>query len=235
VNPKFSGLKRIVFEANRRLGAAGLVQLTWGNVSGIDRDAGIVVIKPSGVPYAELSAENMVAVALADGRVVEGALRPSSDTPTHLELYRSFSRIGGICHTHSVHATMFAQAARELPALGTTHADHFYGAVPVCRALTPDEAADDYEANTGRAIVDLFREKNLDPNVMPAVLQAYHAPFTWGRDPHDAVDNSIALETCAQIAAGTLALNPALESLPLHLLEKHHRRKHGPDAYYGQP
>jgi L-ribulose-5-phosphate 4-epimerase len=229
-----SDLKRVVCEANARLETAGLVRLTWGNVSGIDRGAGVVVIKPSGVPYTELSADNMVAVSLADGRVVEGSLRPSSDTPTHLELYRAFAGVGGICHTHSLHATMFAQAGRELPALGTTHADHFYGPVPVCRALTAEEVAADYEGNTGRAIVDLFRRKKIDPIAMPAVLQAFHAPFTWGRDPHDAVNNSIALETCAQMAAGTLALNPAVASLPSHLLEKHHRRKHGPDAYYGQ-
>jgi L-ribulose-5-phosphate 4-epimerase len=227
-------LKRLTCDANRMLESARLVTLTWGNVSGIDRASGRVVIKPSGVAYSALEPGHMVVVALEDGAVVEGSLRPSSDTPTHLELYRAFPMIGGICHTHSPHATMFAQAGRELQCFGTTHADHFFGTVPLCRSLTPAEVAADYERNTGRAIVAHFRERKIDPLEMPAVLQAGHAPFTWGRSPIEAVQNSIALEACAHTATGTLILNPNVTALPAHLVEKHHRRKHGPDAYYGQ-
>jgi L-ribulose-5-phosphate 4-epimerase len=227
-------LKRLVCDANRLLESARLVTLTWGNVSGIDHATGRVVIKPSGVAYSALEPSSMVVVALDDGAVVEGSLRPSSDTPTHLELYRAFPTIGGICHTHSPHATMFAQAGRELPCFGTTHADHFFGTVPLCRALTAAEVADDYELNTGRAIVAHFRDRRIDPLEMPAVLQAGHAAFTWGRTPLEAVHNSIALEACAHAAIGTLLLNPSITALPSHILEKHHHRKHGPGAYYGQ-
>ena len=227
-------LKSEVFKANLLLEAAGLVHLTWGNVSGVDRAQGLVVIKPSGVPYADLDAGKMVVVALADGRKIEGDLKPSSDTPTHLELYRAWPQIGGICHTHSLHATMFAQAGRELPCLGTTHADHFYGPVTVCPALTRQSVAGDYEGNTGKAIIEHFRTMKANPVTRPAVLQAGHAPFTWGKDPLDAVQNSIALEACAQMALGTLTLNPSAASLPVFVLEKHFLRKHGPSAYYGQ-
>ncbi|MGI8603605.1 MAG: L-ribulose-5-phosphate 4-epimerase AraD [Verrucomicrobiales bacterium] len=227
-------LKEEVFKANLLLDTAGLVKLTWGNVSGLDRSRGLMVIKPSGVAYEELTPDIMVVVSLADGAAIEGSLRPSSDTPSHLELYRAFDGIAGICHSHSVHATMFAQAGRELPCMGTTHADHFHGSVPVCRALTPAEAAADYEGHTGRAIVELFRAQNLDPSAMPAVLQAYHAPFTWGKTPLEAVRNNMALEICAQMALGTWFLNPTALPLPDHLLQKHHLRKHGPQAYYGQ-
>ena len=227
-------LKRLVCDANRMIESARLVQLTWGNVSGIDRASGRVVIKPSGVDYRALEPAQMVVVALDDGAIVEGSLRPSSDTPTHLELYRAFPMIGGICHTHSPHATMFAQAGRELPCFGTTHADHFFGNVPVCRSLTANETAFDYELNTGRAIAAHFRSKRIDPLDMPAVLLAGHAPFTWGRSPLEAVQNSVALEACAHAAIGTLILNPNAATLPPHILNKHHRRKHGPDAYYGQ-
>jgi L-ribulose-5-phosphate 4-epimerase len=226
-------LRRQVLAANLLLESEGLVKLTWGNVSGIDRASGLFVIKPSGVAYADLRVENLVVVDL-EGRVVEGELNPSSDTPTHRVLYREFSGIGGICHTHSVHATMFCQAARELPCLGTTHADHFHGTVPVVRELTEAEVAEDYEGNTGLAIASRFRELGLSPGEMPAALQAHHAPFTWGRHALDAVKNSIALEVCCQMALGTHALNPAPRPLPAHLLRKHYLRKHGPGAYYGQ-
>ncbi|MCB1233565.1 MAG: L-ribulose-5-phosphate 4-epimerase AraD [Verrucomicrobiae bacterium] len=226
-------LRRLVLEANLRLRTEGLVRLTWGNVSGIDRDAGLFVIKPSGVAYEDLAAEHLVVVDL-DGEVVEGELNPSSDTPTHRILYREFPGIGGVCHTHSVHATIFSQAGRELPCQGTTHADHFHGAVPVVRELTAAEVADDYETNTGLAIAERFREAGLDPMAMPACFQRFHAPFTWGRNAEEAVTNAVALEVCCEMALGTWRLDPAQPGLPPHLLEKHYRRKHGPDAYYGQ-
>ncbi|MFZ4768165.1 MAG: L-ribulose-5-phosphate 4-epimerase AraD [Roseimicrobium sp.] len=228
-------LKHHVCEANRALETSGLVKLTWGNVSGIDRATGLWCIKPSGVPYAALKPEDLVVLDL-DGRVTDhgSALRPSSDTKTHLHLYREFSDIGGITHTHSPYATMFAQASRELPCYGTTHADHFYGTVPVARALTTEEIAADYEHHTGVAIVECFAQHHLHPLEMPAVLQAHHAPFTWGKTALDSLQNSIALEMCAQMALGTLLLSPGLGSIPAHILEKHHSRKHGPGAYYGQ-
>lgn len=224
-------LKSAVVEANKLLETSGLVRLTWGNVSGIDRERGIFGIKPSGVPYADLEPNHIVLLDL-DGQQVEGGLKPSSDTKTHLELYRSFACIGGITHTHSVYATMFAQAGREIPCLGTTHADHFHGAVPVCRALTPEEVREDYEANTGKAIVERFM--GIDPMEMPAVLQQHHAPFAWGKDALDSVTTSIALETCACMALGTLQLRPACRPIPDHILSTHYLRKHGPTAYYGQ-
>lgn len=226
-------LKAEVCEANRALEPSGLVRLTWGNVSGIDRQAGLWVIKPSGVDYSDLRPEDMVVLDL-EGGVVEGTLRPSSDTKTHLHLYGSFPEIGGITHTHSVHATMFAQAGRELPCFGTTHADHFHGAVPLVRALTPEEVAQDYEHFTGVAIVERLRELGMSPLEMPAVLQLHHAPFTFGKSAMDSLKNSIALEMCAQMAVGALALNPRMDAIPEHILEKHHLRKHGPGAYYGQ-
>lgn len=224
-------LKAAIAEANILLETSGLVKLTWGNVSGIDRDKELMGIKPSGVPYADLKPEHIVLVDM-EGRQVEGELNPSSDTKTHLELYRAFPAIGGVTHTHSVHATMFAQAGREIPCLGTTHADHFYGPVPVCRALTPEEVQEDYEAHTGKAIVERFAD--MDPMEMPAVLQLHHAPFTWGKTPLDSVKNSIALETCAEMALGTFQLTPGCPAIPDHLLDKHYLRKHGPGAYYGQ-
>lgn len=229
-------LQEAVLAANLRVVAAGLVRLTWGNVSGLDPERGVFYIKPSGVDYSALRAEDMVGVRVADGAVVEGSLRPSSDTPTHAALYRAWGALGvrGICHTHSAKATAWSQAGRPLPCLGTTHADHFYGPVPVCRALTPEEVAEDYEGLTGAAIVGHFRAHGLDPVAMPAVLQAGHAPFTWGATPAQAVDNAIALETCAGMALDTFALRPDCPPLPAHLLEKHHARKHGPGAYYGQ-
>lgn len=226
-------LKAEVCEANRALDHSGLVKLTWGNVSGIDRNSGLWCIKPSGVDYAALTPADIVVLDL-DGNVVEGTLRPSSDTKTHLHLYREFPDIGGITHTHSPFATAFAQAGRELPCFGTTHADHFYGTVPVVRALTQEEVEQDYEHFTGVAIVERMRELALHPLEMPAVLQVHHAPFTFGANAADSLKNSIALEMCAQMALRTLALTPSLGPIPDHILEKHHQRKHGPNAYYGQ-
>lgn len=226
-------LREQVCKANRALEPSGLVRLTWGNVSGIDRASGLWAIKPSGVDYLELTPEDIVILDL-EGRVVEGKLRPSSDTKTHLVLYREFPEIGGVTHTHSLHATMFSQAGRELPCYGTTHADHFHGTVPVVRALTPAEVAEDYEHFTGVAIVERLRELQLSPLEMPAVLQLHHAPFTFGKSAMDSLKNSIALEMCAHMALGASALNPAIGSIPAHIMEKHHLRKHGPGAYYGQ-
>ncbi len=227
-----SALKQEVLEANLELERAGLVQLTWGNVSGIDRQQGLVVIKPSGVPYRSMTTADLVVVNLSDGRVVKGRRKPSSDLKTHLVLYRAFPEIGGVTHTHSVHATMFAQALREIPCLGTTHADHFYGAVPVTRALTEREVGDDYELHTGRVIVE--RLAGVKPMEMQAVLAAHHGPFTWGKTARASVENSIALETIAEMAYGTSALNPAVRPVPAYILDKHYQRKHGPNAYYGQ-
>jgi len=224
-------LKADVCRANIELVERGLVTLTWGNVSGIDRPSGLVVIKPSGVGYERLRPERMVVVDL-DGRVVDVDLRPSSDTPAHLVLYRHFEGAGGITHTHSTHAVMFAQARREIPCLGTTHADHFDGPVPLARPLSAQEVEEDYEGHTGRVIVERFAE--LDPVAVPGVLVAGHGPFAWGRDAADSVHNAVALEAVAQMALGTLLLNPDAGPLEPHLLEKHYQRKHGPKAYYGQ-
>lgn len=226
-------LKAEVLEANLMLVREGLVRLTWGNVSGIDRESGLFVIKPSGVAYDDLTVDSMVVLDL-EGKVVEGKLRPSSDTPTHRILYREFPEIGGVTHTHSVRATMFSQAGVELPCQGTTHADHFYGTVPVVRELTPEEVAADYETNTGLAIVECFREGGIDPLEMPGCFQKFHAPFTWGKSAFDAVKNSVALEVCAEMAMGTWQLNPQQSGLPDYLLDKHYLRKHGAGAYYGQ-
>jgi len=226
-------LRAHICEANRALVPSGLVKLTWGNVSGIDRASGLWGIKPSGVDYAALTPADIVLLDM-EGQVVEGGFRPSSDTKTHLHLYREFAEIGGITHTHSLHATMFSQAGRELPCYGTTHADHFHGTVPIVRALTPQEVEADYEHFTGVAIVERLRELGLSPLEMPAVLQHHHAPFTFGKTAMDSVNNSIALEMCASMALGSLTLNPAMQPIPAHILEKHHLRKHGPNAYYGQ-
>lgn len=222
-----------VCEANRALPASGLVRLTWGNVSGIDRASGLWGIKPSGVDYQALTPDDIVILDLAGG-VIEGRLRPSSDTKTHLHLYHELPQIGGVTHTHSIHATTLCQAGRELPCLGTTHADHFHGTVPIVRALTEEEVASDYEHFTGVAIIERLSQLKLDPLKMPAVLQLHHAPFTFGKNAMDSLNNSIALEMCAQLALGCLALDPQLQPIPGHILEKHHLRKHGPGAYYGQ-
>lgn len=226
-------LREEVWLANLLLEQEGLVKLTWGNVSGIDRQSGLFVIKPSGVPYSELRPEQMVVVDL-EGNPVEGALNPSSDSPTHACLYRAFTGIGGIAHTHSVHAVMFCQAGLELPCQGTTHADHFNGTVPLVRELRPAEVEAAYERHTGDAIVECFHLRGLDPLAMPAALQRFHAPFTWGRNAQEAVKNSVALEVCCQMALGAWQLNPQTPELPAYLLKKHHQRKHGPLAYYGQ-
>lgn len=224
-------LKQRVCEANLDLQRYGLVVFTWGNVSGIDRDAGVVAIKPSGVSYDELVPEQIVLLDLR-GTVLEGDLRPSSDTPTHLELYRCFEGVGGICHTHSPHATMWAQAQRDIPCFGTTHADHFYGPVPVTDTMTADEIQQDYEANTGVVIVR--RLKGIDPMQMPAVLVANHGPFTWGKNPDESVRNAVVLEEVAKMASGTLAVHPRQPPISQALLDKHYLRKHGKNAYYGQ-
>ncbi len=225
------GLKEEVCEANRALVEHGLVALTFGNVSGIGPDRDFVAIKPSGVPYGVLTPDHIVIVDLK-GNVVEGEFHPSSDTPTHVFLYRQFEIIGGITHTHCRYGTAFAQARREIPCLGTTHADHFYGPVPVTRALSPDEVEKGYEINTGRIIVERFED--LDPLAVPAVLVAGHAPFVWGRDVNESLENAIALEAIAEMALATLQLSPDTVGLEDYLLEKHHQRKHGSDAYYGQ-
>lgn len=218
-------------EANRRLPATGLVDLTFGNVSVIDRKAGVFAIKPSGVDYGDLRPEQMVIVDL-DGRMVEGYLRPSSDTPTHRHLYRAFGAIGSVVHTHSRNAVAFAQAMRPLPCLGTTHADHFRGEVPVTRHMTPDEINGDYEWETGKVIVEALRHK--DPLEVPAVLVTGHGPFAWGPNAQRAVEYALALEICADMAIKTLSLESSIAQLPEHLREKHFLRKHGKDAYYGQ-
>jgi L-ribulose-5-phosphate 4-epimerase len=225
-------LKKAVCQANLDLIEEGLVVQTWGNASGLDRTRGLMVIKPSGVAYAVLKPAQMVVVALASGKVVEGKLKPSSDTDTHLELYRAFAGIGGIVHTHSLHATAWAQTGQPIPALGTTHADCFHGEVPCTRALTPREITTDYEANTGRIIVERF--KGLDALHHPAVLVAHHGPFTWGPDVAAAVHNAVVLEFVARLAGETLRVRPGAPSLPDALCDKHFFRKHGPSASYGQ-
>jgi len=226
-------LKAAVCQANLSLPGYGLVTLTWGNASAVWREEGLVVIKPSGVDYGSMKPEDMVVVDM-EGRIVEGVLRPSSDLATHLELYRSFPRIGGVVHTHSTYATSFAQAEREIPCYGTTHADHFHGAVPCTRALTQIEIETGYELNTGKVIVETFRQKNLDALEMPAVLVSKHGPFTWGMDVSNAVENTVVLEAVAQTAWLTEDLAPQVQPAPGYLLEKHYSRKHGPNAYYGQ-
>lgn len=224
-------LKHEVMLANQELQKQQLVIYTWGNVSGIDRKNNLVVIKPSGVAYEDLTPDKMVVVDL-EGNIVEGDLRPSSDTPTHLELYRQFSEIGGVVHTHSTWATIWALACRKIPCLGTTHADYFYGDIPCTRYLTKEEVVSDYELNTGRVIVECF-EKVKYQN-MPAVLVAEHGPFTWGKDAHEAVHNSVVLEQVAQMTFMARQLTGEERSISKHLLDKHYLRKHGPGAYYGQ-
>ena len=225
-------LKQQVCDANLKLVAEGLVIQTWGNVSGVDRESGHLVIKPSGVPYADMKPEHMVVLDLESGEVVEGDLRPSSDTPTHLILARAFPHIGGIVHTHSLYATAWAQAKMDLPAFGTTHADYFYGAVPCTRAMTPEEIADEYEANTGHVIIERFAE--LEAEDFPGVLVASHAPFTWGKTPDKAVENAAVLEQVARLASETLRIKADLEVMQSELLDEHFLRKHGKNAYYGQ-
>jgi L-ribulose-5-phosphate 4-epimerase len=225
-------LKQQVWQANLDLVEQGLVTLTWGNVSGLNEDRTLLVIKPSGVDYRTLRAKDMVAVEMETGNVIDSGLKPSSDTPTHRILYQQFTHVGGITHTHSVHAVAFAQARREIPCLGTTHADHFYGPVPVTRPLSQQEIDEAYEAHTARVIVEKFA--TLDPLAVPAVLVASHGPFAWGHDAADSVRNAIALESVAQMAIATLALAPQIPPVDQFLLDKHYFRKHGKDAYYGQ-
>lgn len=226
-------LKQKVLEANLLLPKYGLVTFTWGNASGIDRDSGLVVIKPSGVEYEGMTAEDMAVVDL-EGHRVEGAWKPSSDTATHLELYKAFPNIGGIVHTHSEYATSWAQAGRDIPCYGTTHADYFYGAIPCLRALTKAEISNAYERNTGLVIVSEFDRLNLDPDAMPAALCKYHGPFTWGKDPVEAAHAAMVLEQCAKLAYRTELIEPKATPAPQELQNKHYFRKHGKNAYYGQ-
>ncbi|MFF9194100.1 L-ribulose-5-phosphate 4-epimerase AraD [Streptomyces sp. NPDC014779] len=226
-------LRREVLEANLRIPRAGLATLTWGNVSGVDRQAGVFVIKPSGVAYEDLREEDLVVVSLADGSVVEGRLRPSTDTETHRSLYLAFPSIGGVTHTHSTHAVAFAQARRPIPVLGTTHADTFNGPVPVTAPLTAEQCAADYEYNTGQVIVDLLDRDDTRAREVPGALVAHHGPFTWGADATASLEHAVICEAVAEMALHTLALGPV--DPPRHLLDRHYTRKHGPDAYYGNP
>lgn len=227
-------LKKEVYEANMALPANNLVTLTWGNVSQVDREKGVFVIKPSGVDYNDLKPEDMVVVSL-DGHVVEGNLNPSTDTPTHAFLYRHWTDLGGIVHTHSKWAVAFAQAGIPVPAAGTTHADTFYGDVPVARRLTKNEVDSEYELNTGKSIVRAFESENIDPTAVPGVLTNDHGPFTWGKDAMDAVHNAIVLDVVAEIDYHTMSLNPSQDiHVPQYLLDRHYYRKHGVNAYYGQ-
>lgn len=225
-------LKEQVFRSNLLLPKHGLVTFTWGNVSGIAREQGLVVIKPSGVSYEEMKAEDMVVVEVETGKVVEGNLKPSSDTPTHIELYKAFSNIGGIVHTHSRWATSFAQAGRGIMALGTTHGDYFYGEIPCTRKMTKVEIEGEYEKETGLVIKEAFQGK--DPDAIPAVLVYSHGPFAWGTNPMDAVHNAVVLEEIAFMNFHTLLLEPTIHSMQQELLDKHYLRKHGVNAYYGQ-
>lgn len=227
-------LKEQVFQANLLLPKHGLITFTWGNVSGIDREQGLVIIKPSGVSYDLMKADDMVVVDLKTGKVVEGKLKPSSDTPTHIELYKAFSNIGGIVHTHSRWATTFAQAGCSIVALGTTHADYFYGEIPCTRKMTVEEIQTEYEKETGTVIIETFKDKNKNPDAIPAVLVHSHAPFAWGSDSMNAVHNAVVLEEIAFMNFHTLALNPDVQPMQQELLDKHYLRKHGKNAYYGQ-
>lgn len=226
-------LKRQVYEANMLLPKYGLVTFTWGNVSAIDRESGLFVIKPSGVEYESMKPEDMVVMDL-NGNRVEGNLRPSSDTPTHLELYKAFPEIGGIVHTHSSYATSWAQAGRSIPCYGTTHADYIYGEVPCVRCLTKEEIDEAYETNTGKLIVSEFKRMNKEIMAVPAVLCKNHGPFTWGKDAKEAVHNAVVLEEVAKMAYRTESINSKVEPAPQELQDKHYYRKHGAGAYYGQ-
>lgn len=226
-------LKQKVFEANKLLPKYGMVTFTWGNVSGVDREKKLIVIKPSGVDYETMTAEDMVVVDF-DGNVVEGKLRPSSDTPTHVVLYNRFPNIGGVVHTHSSYATSWAQSGRSIPCYGTTHADYFYGEIPCVRTLTEQEIADDYELNTGVLIADEFEKNKVDYEAMPGVLCKNHGPFTWGKDPFEAVHNAVVLEEVAKMAYRAEVINKDINPAPQSLQDKHYFRKHGANAYYGQ-
>jgi L-ribulose-5-phosphate 4-epimerase len=225
-------LKEQVFQANLLLPKHGLVTFTWGNVSGIDREKGLVVIKPSGVAYETMKRDDMVVLELETGKVVDGELKPSSDTPTHLELYKAFPNIGGIVHTHSRWATSFAQAGRGIVALGTTHGDYFYGEIPCTRKMTLDEIQAEYEKETGTVIIETFKDKN--PDAIPGVVVYSHGPFAWGKDAMDAVHNAVVMEEVAFMNIQTALLNPNIQPMQQELLDKHYLRKHGANAYYGQ-
>ncbi|GKW24907.1 L-ribulose-5-phosphate 4-epimerase [Pectobacterium carotovorum subsp. carotovorum] len=227
-------LKQQVLEANLDLPRHNLVTFTWGNVSVVDRDRGLVVIKPSGVEYEHMVVDDMVVVDLASGQTLEGNKKPSSDTATHLALYRAFTEIGGIVHTHSRHATIWAQAGQDLPAWGTTHADYFYGTIPCTRLMTQDEIAQHYEQETGNVIIETFRQRGISPTDIPAVLVNAHGPFAWGKDAHNAVHNAVVLEEIAYMGIFSRQLTPGITAMQQVLLDKHYLRKHGKDAYYGQ-
>ncbi len=227
-------LKQIVCKANLELPKYGLVTFTWGNVSAVDRESGLLVIKPSGVEYDHMTPEDMVVVSLASGEKVEGKWKPSSDTPTHVALYNAFPNLGGVVHTHSRWATTFAQAKVDIPALGTTHGDYFYGAIPCTRLMTHGEIAGEYEKETGNVIIGEFKNRGIDPDQVPGVLVASHGPFSWGKDAMEAVHNAVVMEEVACMALNAMALNPGLESMQQALLDKHYLRKHGKNAYYGQ-
>lgn len=226
-------LKKQVCEANIELVTRNMIIYTWGNASGVDREKGFVVIKPSGVDYDVMKTEDMVVVDLNSGNVVEGKWKPSSDTATHLELYRRYPCIGGIVHTHSVNAVAFAQAGMSIPALGTTHADYFYGDIPCTRELTQTEVESDYEINTGKVIIETIDKLGIDPMAVPGILVKNHGPFSWGGSPEKAVYNAVVMEKVAEMGIKTLSLNP-LASMAQYVLDKHYLRKHGPKAYYGQ-
>ena len=226
-------LREEVYRANMELPERGLVVYTWGNVSGIDRAKGLVVIKPSGVEYEDLTPENLVVVDM-DCRIVEGDMNPSSDTKTHVELYKSFAEIGGIVHTHSPHAVGWAQAGRDIPCYGTTHADYFYGSVPCTRNLTANEVDEDYELNTGKVIAETFAERKLDPVAVPGVICHSHGPFTWGKNAAQAVYHAVVLEEVAKMAMYTVNIFAQAPEAPQYVQDKHYLRKHGPNAYYGQ-
>ncbi len=226
-------LKEIVLRANLELPKKNLVTYTWGNVSGIDREKGLVVIKPSGVPYEELKAEDMVVLDL-DGNKVEGDMRPSSDTPTHIALYKEYPALGGVVHTHSRYATIWAQAGKSIPPLGTTHADYFYGPIPCTRPLTKEEIEGEYELNTGKVIIETFNNAGINPVYVPGVVVQSHGPFAWGKNPDEAVHNAVVMEEVGMMALNTKLLNPSIPDVDAYLLDKHFMRKHGANAYYGQ-
>lgn len=226
-------LKKAVCKANLDLVAKGVVIYTWGNVSGIDRESGLVVIKPSGVDYDIMSWDDMVVVDLKTGQIVEGHYKPSSDTPTHLEIYRNFKEVGGVTHTHSTNAVAYAQAGMDIPALGTTHADYFYGTIPCTRMLSEEEVKEAYELNTGKVIVETFKRRGIDPMAVPGCVVQNHGPFSWGKDAAQSVYHAVVMENVAEMDIKALLVNPQ-SSMPQYILDKHYFRKHGANAYYGQ-
>lgn len=231
--PMLEQLKELVFQANMELPKKGLITYTWGNVSGIDRESGYLVIKPSGVEYEKMAASDMVIVDL-EGNKIEGKYKPSSDTATHIELYKKYPGIGGVVHTHSTWATSWAQAGRSIPLYGTTHADYFYGAIPCARSLTDEEINGEYEKNTGLVIIETLTNEEKDPLSMPGILCCNHGPFTWGKDPFDAVHNAVVLEEVAKMAGYSEMINNQVKPAPQSIADKHYLRKHGSGAYYGQ-